>query len=138
MVDSASLAAAVYQSVGTAASNLRPDVGRALAAAVETEPSARGRSVLRQLVENAALAASEGVPLCQDTGTAWVRITLGCDERVGGDLAAEIDAAVARAYRDFGLRMSLVRDALLDRSNTGDNTPALLDVVMRPGTGARP
>jgi fumarate hydratase subunit alpha len=137
MADSASLAAAVYRAVGTAASNLRPDVRLALLAALESEPSARGRSVLRQLVENAELAAGEGVPVCQDTGTAWVRIALGCDERIGGDLRAEIDDAVARAYRDFGLRMSLVKDALLDRSNTGDNTPALLEVVMRPGTGAR-
>lgn len=136
MADSASLAAAVYRAVGAAASNLRPDVRAALVAALESEPSARGRSVLRQLVENAELAAGEGVPVCQDTGTAWVRIALGCDERIGGDLRAEIDDAVARAYRDFGLRMSLVKDALLDRSNTGDNTPALLEVVMRPGTGA--
>jgi fumarate hydratase subunit alpha len=137
MADSASLAAAVYEAVGAAASHLRPDVRLALAAAIESEPSPRGRSVLRQLVENAELAAAEGVPVCQDTGTAWVRIVLGCDERVGGDLRAEIDDAVARAYRDFGLRMSLVEDALLDRSNTGDNTPASLDVVMRPGVGAR-
>lgn len=32
--------------------------------------------------------------------------------------------------------MSLVRDGLLDRTNTGDNTPAFVDVVWRPGTGA--
>ncbi len=34
--------------------------------------------------------------------------------------------------------MSVVRDALFDRTNTGDNTPAFVEVVhaARPGTGA--
>jgi fumarate hydratase class I/fumarate hydratase subunit alpha len=32
--------------------------------------------------------------------------------------------------------MSIVRDALGDRTNTGDNTPAFLDVTLRPGRGA--
>jgi fumarate hydratase class I/fumarate hydratase subunit alpha len=32
--------------------------------------------------------------------------------------------------------MSMVRDALFDRANTSDNTPAILTVALRPGTGA--
>jgi fumarate hydratase class I/fumarate hydratase subunit alpha len=32
--------------------------------------------------------------------------------------------------------MSMVRDALFDRTNTGDNTPAIVSVSLRPGTGA--
>jgi tartrate/fumarate subfamily iron-sulfur-dependent hydro-lyase alpha chain len=32
--------------------------------------------------------------------------------------------------------MSVVADALWDRTNTGDNTPAFVDVAWRPGTGA--
>jgi fumarate hydratase class I/fumarate hydratase subunit alpha len=48
----------------------------------------------------------------------------------------EVNAAVAAAYRDSLLRMSLVRDGLLDRGNTGDNTPAFVDVAWRPGMGA--
>jgi tartrate/fumarate subfamily iron-sulfur-dependent hydro-lyase alpha chain len=47
-----------------------------------------------------------------------------------------VDEAVARAYGEGGLLMSLVRDALLDRTNTGDNTPAFLDVTLRRGRGA--
>ena len=92
--------------------------------------------MLEQLVANAEIAASDRVPLCQDTGTVWVRIELGSEETLTGNVQSEINAAVASAYRDAGLRMSLVRDGLLDRSNTGDNTPAFVDVVWRPGTGA--
>ena len=136
MVTSGAIAEAVRAAVGTAASRLRPDFAEALRAAAESEPSERGRRVLEQLLANAEIAERDHVPLCQDTGTVWVRVTLGSEERIGGDLAAEIDTAAEAAYRGSGLRMSLVRDALLDRTNTGTNTPAFVDIVMRPGTGA--
>lgn len=32
--------------------------------------------------------------------------------------------------------MSVVADALLDRTNTGDNTPAFAEIALRPGRGA--
>ena len=44
--------------------------------------------------------------------------------------------AVARAYTDGRLRMSLVRNALFDRANTGDNTPAFCELKLVPGAGA--
>lgn len=137
MVSSDTLAAAVYEAIVTAATTLRPDVMVALERAVGTEISPRGRVVLAQLLENARIASNDSVPLCQDTGTVWVRIELGSDEAVGGDLQAAVDGAVASAFRDRALRMSVVRDALLDRANTGDNTPAFLELVSRPGSGAR-
>jgi fumarate hydratase class I/fumarate hydratase subunit alpha len=64
----------------------------------------------------------------------WVE--LGSDGWSGGDLQAGIDIAVRDAYREGALRMSVVRDALGDRSNNGDNTPAFVDVTLRPGAGA--
>lgn len=115
---------------------LREDVRRALSAAADAERSERGRAVLAQLVENAGIAARDSVPVCQDTGSVWVRVELGAEEGLTGDLQAAVDAAVATAYREGDLRMSMTRDALLDRSNRGDNTPAFLDVAWRPGAGA--
>lgn len=136
MIEAAAVGRAVYEGVSRAACDLRADVREALERAAAGERSERGREVLRQLVENASIAASDRVPLCQDTGTVWVRLELGAAEGISGDLQAEVDAAVAAAYRDLGLRMSLVRDALLDRTNTGDNTPAFVDVVLTPRAGA--
>lgn len=136
MIEAAAVGRAVYEGVARAARDLRPDVRAAVERAAERERSPRGRDVLRQLVENANVAAADRVPLCQDTGTVWVRLELGAEDGIDGDLQAEVDSAVASAYRDLGLRMSLVRDALLDRTNTGDNTPAFLDVALRPGRGA--
>lgn len=74
------------------------------------------------------------MPLCQDTGTVWVRIEPGAEECVPGDVQVAVDRAVAEAYRDAGLRMSVVRDALFDRSNTEDNTPAFVEIAL----GVRP
>lgn len=92
--------------------------------------------MLAQLAENARIAQAQCVPLCQDTGTVWVRVELGVSECLEGDLQAAVDEAVADAYRSAGLRMSLVADALVDRVNTGDNTPAFIELVQRPGSGA--
>jgi len=130
------IAEAVREAIPRAACELRPDFRAALVAAAQRERSARGRSVLDQLVANANLAASETLPVCQDTGTVWVRIELGSEEVLTGNVQTEVNAAVAAAYASSALRMSLVRDGLLDRTNTGDNTPAFIDVVWRPGTGA--
>lgn len=138
VISSAKIADAVRVAVREAAVTLRPDYAAALEQAAQTERSARGRTVLAQLVENARIAAADRVPLCQDTGTVWVRVELARDACVCGDLQAEIDAAVADAYHHGLLRMSVVRDAMCDRTNTGDNTPAFVDIAfgVKPGSGA--
>jgi len=132
------IADAVRQAIPLAADSLRPDALIALRAAAQAERSPRGRAVLEQLIENARIAETDCVPLCQDTGTVWVRVELGSEECLTGDLQAAVDRAVAEAYRAAKLRMSVVADALLDRTNTGDNTPAFVEVVTgaRKGTGA--
>lgn len=136
MLTAARIGTAVREVIGLAACSLRPDVLTAMRAAAAVERSPRGRGVLDQLVRNAEIASGDGVPLCQDTGTVWVRIELGVDETLTGDVPAEVDRAVASAYRDARLRMSVVADALFDRSNTRDNTPAFIDLAWRPGRGA--
>lgn len=136
MVDGATISQAVYDAVRTIAVELRPDVLAALERAVSVERSERARRVLAQLVENAGCAVADTVPLCQDTGTVWVWIELGAEEAPLADLQPIVDDAVARAYRDGSLRMSVVADALVDRTNTGDNTPAFVDLTVRPGSGA--
>ena len=136
MADAETISQAVYDAVREIAVELRPDFLAALQCAREAERSERGRRVLGQLLANAEYAAQERVPLCQDTGTVWVWVELGDREPVPSGLQAAVDNAVARAYRDAALRMSVVADALVDRTNTGDNTPAFVDLTLRPGAGA--
>ncbi len=131
------IAEAVRDAIPLAATRLRSDVRQATKAALASERSERARKVLTQIIRNDEMASEEFVPICQDTGTVWVWIELGTDECLQGDLHATVNEAVADAYREAALRMSVVRDALEDRSNTGDNTPAFIDISQRPGKGAR-
>lgn len=110
---------------------------KALLEAAEKEVSPIGREALRRLVENADLAAREGLPICQDTGMAVVFIELGQEVHlVGGSLAAAVDEGIRQGYRRGYLRASVVRDPLL-RKNTGDNTPGVLHLSLVPGNRIR-
>lgn len=112
---------------------LGDDVYNALKRAADSEESPVGRDVLRQLIENAEIARTERVPMCQDTGLAVVFIELGQDVRItGGLLTDAVNAGVAKGYSEGYLRKSVVRHPL-DRVNTGDNTPAVIHTEIVPG-----
>ena len=130
------VANATYDAIRAAAVGLREDVLCGLTAARKIEEQPRAQSVLDCLLENAQIAREDGVPLCQDTGTCWVRLEVGEELSIPGDILSQVDDAVARAYTDGRLRMSVVRDALFDRANTGDNTPAFAEIATKPGHGA--
>ncbi len=129
------VARAVYEAIPRIACVLPSDVHEALARARQEEGATRGAVVLDNLLENARIAARDAVPLCQDTGTVWVCLEAGPDVSISGNVFSEVDAAVAQAYAEARLRASVVRDALVDRTNTGDNTPAFTEIhcVTRPG-----
>lgn len=131
------VAKAVYQAIPDIACVLPCDVKRSLVRARKAEGDTRGALVLDQLLENAEIAETDHVPLCQDTGTCWVCLEVGPDALVPGDVFDDVDGAVARAYTEALLRKSVVRDALFDRSNTGDNTPAFTDVHFSEASGCR-
>ena len=130
------VADAVYRAVRRCATHLRPDVLAAMQAARKDETQPRAQSVLDCLLENARIGQEDGVPICQDTGTCWVRLEVGEELLIPGNILSGVNDAVARAYTDGRLRMSVVADALLDRTNTGDNTPAFAEIALRPGRGA--
>jgi fumarate hydratase subunit alpha len=113
--------------------DLSEDVEQALNKALKAETSARAREILRQIIQNAAIARKEKLPLCQDTGTAVVFIELGQDVHLtGGTLAEAINEGVRRGYQAGCLRKSIAADPLA-RSNTGDNTPAIIHTEVVPG-----
>ncbi len=137
VISKESVAAAVEAAIRHCATHLRPDVREALQrGANEAAPGSRAQRVLQTLCENAAVAQSDGVPLCQDTGTVWVCLEVGRQLSVPGDVFDLVDKAVARAYSEGRLRMSVLKDALFDRTNTCDNTPAFCEVKFVPGNNA--
>jgi fumarate hydratase subunit alpha len=114
--------------------HLPPDVEQALRTAVQKETSPQGKSVLQKLLLNAEIARTQKIPLCQDTGTCLIFLTIGQDVHITGSLPEAIQAGVALGYR--GLRKSIAADPLL-RQNTNDNTPAVVYAEIIPDAALR-
>lgn len=121
------VADAVSRTIPRIASELPADVLAALERAFAEEESPRAREVLRQLTENARIAREDRVPICQDTGTVWVCLEAGPGVMVPADVFSGVDDAVERAYTEARLRMSVVRNAVFDRTNTRTNAPAFCE-----------
>ncbi len=107
---------------------------QALCQARDAEVSPVGREVLDQLLENADVACDEEMPLCQDTGLTVVFLEVGQDLHVvGGDLYEAIQEGVRRGYQEGYLRKSVVDKPFSMRTNTSDNTPAVIHCQIVPG-----
>jgi fumarate hydratase subunit alpha len=107
------------------------DVLSSLKQSVLYEEGIIGKDILKEIVENADIAKSEKLPLCQDTGTANFFIKLGKEVYIeDGNIYDAINEGVSLGYRNNYLRKSIVSDPL-DRKNTQDNTPAniYVDIV---------
>lgn len=133
-----SVAKAVEQALPRLAISLRKDCLGALGMALDSETHPLGRKVLEQLCFNAQLAASDNVPLCQDTGYVSVLLEVSGDILIPADIFSAVNAAVACAYTQYPLRKSLAKDALLDRSNSGDNTPAFCELSLNGVSDSTP
>jgi fumarate hydratase subunit alpha len=96
----------------------------------ETWPVAR--ETLDRIIENYRLAETAGIPICQDTGMACVFVDIGEEARIEGDLNQAIDEGVRRGYGEGFLRKSMVTDPL-ERTNSGDNAPAMRYFDFIPG-----
>lgn len=107
----------------------------ALRRARDREESELGRGVLDQLLDNARVACRDRVAFCADAGYAVVFADIGQDVHLtGGLLRAAVDEGVRRGYTDGHLRPSMVVGPL-DRTNTGDNTPAVVYTELVDGDG---
>jgi fumarate hydratase subunit alpha len=120
-----------------AAYELPPDVLNALQKAAKSETNALAKKNLEQLIENARIAVTERIPLCQDTGLAVVFVEQGCrtiiDCPAGKTPVDAVNEGVAAGYEKGLLRKSVVQEALKERKNTGSNTPAVIHWSVVPG-----
>ncbi len=112
---------------------IRPDTVEAFRRALGQEESDVGREVLKQLIRNAEVAKEQRIPFCQDTGYAVVFVELGQEVHiVGGSFADALNQGVRQGYQEGFLRKSMVRNPI-ERINTGDNTPAVINTEVVPG-----
>ena len=105
--------------------SLSSDMVKAMRKAEEKEESVLGKQILAQLQDNLEIAASDMIPICQDTGMAVVFLEVGQDVHFeGGSFEDAVNEGVRRGYTEGFLRKSVVGDPIL-RENTKDNTPAV-------------
>ena len=112
---------------------LSDDMQALLKEAAEKETSELGCKVLETLQENLAVAKEEQIPICQDTGMAVVFLEVGQDVHfVDGSIEEAVNDGVRRGYGEGFLRKSVVEDPI-ERTNTGDNTPAVIHYTIVSG-----
>ncbi|MEJ5361306.1 MAG: fumarate hydratase [Spirochaetota bacterium] len=111
-----------------------PDhVYQALSIMHSTEQKPLAKETLNILLQNATIASTKHIPLCQDCGSVIVFLEIGTGITINGNLEETINRAVADTYTNHYLRPSIVKDPLFDRTNTGTNTPAFIHVEIVEG-----
>ena len=113
---------------------LTEDVVEVITDSASRETHPVGKQVLCRLCDNLVAARELDVPICQDTGMAILFAEIGEDVHVLGDTFDNaVNEGVRRAYLEGKMRLSVVRDPLYDRTNTNDNTPAVIHTTFVKG-----
>jgi fumarate hydratase class I len=113
------------------------DFIKAMEEAYNKEESKAAKDAIAQILVNSRMCAMGHRPICQDTGIVTVFARVGMDVQWEADLSVSemINEGVRRAYGnpDNVLRASILADPDGARSNTGDNTPAVIHYDLVPG-----
>ncbi|MDZ4348456.1 MAG: fumarate hydratase [Xanthomonadaceae bacterium] len=113
------------------------DYIRSLSAAYEREQSPAAKDAIAQILINSRMCAEGHRPICQDTGIVTVFLKIGMNVRWDATLSVEdmVNEGVRRAYLhpDNKLRASILADPAGKRTNTKDNTPAVIHMRLVPG-----
>ncbi|MDC9719959.1 MAG: fumarate hydratase [Gammaproteobacteria bacterium] len=101
------------------------------------EQSQAAKDAMAQILINSRMCAQGKRPLCQDTGIVTVFVEVGMDVQWDAQLSLEdmINEGVRRAYLhpDNKLRASILADPAGSRTNTKDNTPAVIHTSIVKG-----
>ncbi|MFN3581514.1 MAG: fumarate hydratase [Pseudomonas sp.] len=102
------------------------------------EESPAARDAMAQILINSRMCATGHRPICQDTGIVTVFVKVGMNVRWDDatmGLDDMINEGVRRAYNlpENVLRASILADPAGKRTNTKDNTPAVIHYQMVPG-----
>ncbi|MCB1645922.1 MAG: fumarate hydratase [Pseudomonadales bacterium] len=113
------------------------DFIKAVNEAYEREESSAAKDAMAQILINSRMCAEGHRPICQDTGIVNVFVSVGMDVRFETDQSLEdmINEGVRRAYMlpDNVLRASVLADPAGKRTNTKDNTPAVIHTQLVMG-----
>ncbi len=106
------------------------DFIQSLHQAYEKEQNPAARDAMAQMLVNSRMCAQGRRPLCQDTGIVTVFVKIGMNVTWDAKMSVTdmINEGVRRAYLnpDNVLRASILADPAGARTNTKDNTPAVI------------
>lgn len=99
--------ALILELIRKTSTDLPPDVEAALKTACDSEAETGAEATLDTLLQNAELARTDCIPMCQDTGTLtfWAEVPAGTDTRA---FAEAIRAGVRRATENGLLRRNVI------------------------------
>jgi fumarate hydratase subunit alpha len=135
-IDAAEISAAVKRLFIKANRELPQDVRDCIRAWRDRETWPQAKETLERIIGNFELAEKKQIPICQDTGMACVFLEIGGDLHINGDITKAVNEGVGQACREGYLRASVVADPIR-RTNTGDNTPAVLYIDIVKGEGLK-
>ena len=115
---------------------LRPDIKKAIKAAMRREPGRRAKNILAVLLENAEIAAREKRPLCQDTGLPVVYAELGENARVEGGIYAAVKKGIEDGYCKGRFRKSVVAEPV-SRKGRPSYGPPVVHLLQLKGSSLR-
>ena len=114
------------------------DYIQALGKAYQAETSPAAKDAIAQILTNSRMCAEGHRPICQDTGIVVVFVKVGMNVRWADatmSVTEMVNEGVRRAYlhADNKLRASILADPAGKRTNTKDNTPAVVHYDIVPG-----
>ena len=133
----------VFEAIGKIFCDREPYTQELLTQALESETDELARDILGDIIDNAALAREERLPLCQDTGLLVVFARLGVDARLESCLRDTLEQAAAIAWQKYYMRDSIAPDPLRGqlgecedmRYETDTRLPIVLHLEQVPGHG---
>ncbi len=115
------------------------DYIQALGRAYEREAAPAAKDAIAQILTNSRMSAEGHRPICQDTGIALVFLKVGMNVQWQATRSVQemVNEGVRRAYAlpENKLRASVLADPAGKRTNTRDNTPAVVHFEIVPGDG---
>jgi fumarate hydratase class I len=113
------------------------DFIKALKEAYDREESKSAKDAMAQILINSRMCAMGHRPICQDTGIVTVFVKVGMQVQWDAEMSLTdmVNEGVRQAYThpDNILRASILADPDGARTNTGDNTPAVIHYEIVPG-----
>lgn len=110
------------------------DFVKGMVEAYEVEKGEAAKNAIGQILINSKMCAMGHRPMCQDTGSVNIFIKVGLNAKLEltKELVDVLNEGVAKGYTnpDNTLRYSVVSDPAGKRTNTKDNTPAVIHVTV--------